>query len=372
MKRLDLFKTDSVLLPLLLALLWSFSLNAQNLVKNPSFEDFLICPSEFGCLERAVVSWHQPTNGSTDYFNSCSPSMSSETNFIGAQAPFDGHGYAGMYAYGPKDYREYLTAELKESLIPGQKYVFSFQVSLADESQYGVNEFGILFTDKPPSFQTKRNIPLNLMTRKKSYNYSLIRNHEFFANKKEWTEVTGVYIADGTERFLTIGNFNGNSKTRLLNTGKNLRKVAYYYVDMFFVGPLKASYVLDEVYVFENLTFDTDGYSIADEGEAQLNDLVEYLKAHRGFTVSVYGHTDDMGTKEYNKALSQKRAKTVADFLIEKGVRSNRIIWRGYGDGSPVVKNETEANREKNRRVEFVLSRKKKEYYASGTFDEDQ
>lgn len=361
-----------MLLPLLLALLWSLTVNAQNLVKNPSFEDFVICPSEFGCLERAVVSWYQPTYGSTDYFNSCSPSMSSEANFIGIQAPFDGNAYAGMYAYGPKDYREYLTAELTETLIAGQKYVFSFQVSLAEESQYGVNEFGILFTNKAPDFHTKRNIPVYLMTRKRARNYSLVRNHEFFANKREWTEVTGIYIADGTERFMTVGNFNGNSKTRLQDTGKHLKKVAYYYMDMFSVSPLKGSYALDEVYILENLMFDSDGFSIANEGRDQLNDLVEYLNAHRGYTVSIYGHTDDMGTKVYNKALSQKRAKMVAEFLQEKGVQPHRILWRGYGDGNPLVKNETEANREKNRRVEFVLSREKKDYYASGAFDEEQ
>lgn len=372
MERLKYIRGKCALVLFLAFVFPTFLVSAQNLVKNPSFEDFKICPSEFGCLERAVVSWYQPTDGSTDYFNACSPSMSSETNFIGAQPPYDGHAYAGMYAYGPKDYREYLTAELEEPLRAGQKYVFSFQVSLAEESQFGVNEFGILFTHKPLDFSTKRNIPVNLMAKRKSYNYKLVRNHEFFANKREWTEVTGIYIADGTERFMTVGNFNGHNKTRLLETGKNLKKVAYYYVDMFSVSHLKGSYALDEIYVLENLMFESDGFSIAGEEKNQLNDLVEYLKAHRSYTVSIYGHTDDMGTKEYNKALSQKRAKTVADFLVENGLQPHRILWRGYGDLNPLVKNGTEANREKNRRVEFVLSKKKKDYYATGTFAEDQ
>ena len=91
-------------------------INAQNLVNNPSFEDFDACPLEFGGLEKVVPSWHQPTDGSTDYFNSCSTEMSTAKNFMGGQSAYDGNGYAGMYAYAPKDYREYLTAEFKEPL----------------------------------------------------------------------------------------------------------------------------------------------------------------------------------------------------------------------------------------------------------------
>lgn len=349
------------------------NLSAQNLIKNPSFEDYKVCPSEFGCLEEAVPSWYQPTYGSTDYFNSCSPdNMSSEENFIGVQSPFDGHGYAGLYAYAPKDYREYLTAELREPLKRGQKYVFSFQVSLAEESHYGVNEFGILFTQKSLDLHTKRNIPVNLMSRKKYYNYTIVRNHEYFNNKNEWTEVTGIYIADGSERFMTIGNFNANSGTRLKANEGNLKKVAYYYVDMVSVSALSGGYALDEIYVLENLNFEVNGYTLNDKVKAQLQPLIEYLKAHRGYVVSIYGHTDDLGSKEYNRQLSQKRAKAVALFLKENGLSPHRIVWKGFGDLSPVAKNETEEGRSKNRRVEFVLSRKKRDYFASSVFEDEE
>ncbi len=351
--------------------LMGVSVHAQNLVKNPSFEDYEICPSEYGCLEKAVPSWYQPTYGSTDYFNLCSPGMAAEDNFIGVQSPFDGNGYAGMYVYAPKDYREYLTAEFKEPLERGKKYVFSFQVSLAEESQYGVNEFGILFTGKRLDFHTKRNIPVNLMTRKKFFNYTLVRNHEYYANKNKWTEVTGIYIADGSERFMTIGNFNGNHKTRTLKTVGNLKKVAYYYVDMVSMVALNRGYELDEIYVLENLMFDINGFDIREEANEQLAELVDYLKAHRGYNVAIYGHTDNVGSKRYNEELSEKRAKAVAEFLVEKGLQPHRIEWRGHGDKNPLARNETEEGRGKNRRVEFVLSRKKRDYYASGVFEDD-
>lgn len=372
MKHFDFVLKNAVYILLLALLGRPGILNAQNMVKNPSFEEFKHCPEAFGCLEKEVVSWYQPTGGSTDYFNSCSPLTFGVSNFIGAQPPFDGQGYAGMYAYAPKDYREYLTAELKAPLERGRKYIFSFQVSLAEESQYGVNEFGILFTNKAMDFQTKGPISVALPSRKKSNRYTRVRNPNFFADKEGWTEVTGIYIADGAEKFMTIGNFRSNAKTRLLDTGKKSKKVAYYYVDMFSVQPVKKDYELDQIYVFENLNFDTDGFRILGKAKDQLSDLAAYLEAHPGYTVSIYGHTDDVGAKEYNRELSQKRAQSVATFLMEKGLSKHRILWRGYGDVNPLVNNKTEANRGKNRRVEFVLSKEKRDYYASGAFQEDQ
>ena len=345
-------------------------INAQNLVNNPSFEDFDACPLEFGGLEKVVPSWHQPTDGSTDYFNSCSTEMSTAKNFMGGQSAYDGNGYAGMYAYAPKDYREYLTAEFKEPLKRSQKYVFSFQISLAEESQYGVNEFGILFTTKPLDLNTKQHLSINPMTRKKGFNYTIIRSHKYFADKQGWTEVSGTYIATGGEGFMTIGNFNANKNTRLLESGTNLKKVAYYYVDMFAMKPLKSEYKLDEVYVLENLMFDFNGFDLEEKGREQLESLVAYLKAHRGYAISIYGHTDNIGSKEYNKELSQKRAKAVAQFLVKNGLQPNRILWRGYGDLNPLAKNRTDEERGRNRRVEFVLSREKRDYYASGVFED--
>lgn len=347
-------------------------IHAQNLVKNPSFEEYELCPSDFGFLEKSVPSWHQATEGSSDYFNACSSKMSTEDNFIGLQSPFDGLGYAGLYAYAQKDYREYVTAELKSPLKRGRKYVFSFQVSLAEESQFGVNEFGILFSNKSLDFQTKRNIPVNLSTRKQNYNYTIVRNHKYFADKKGWTEATGVYIADGTEKFMTIGNFNNNKNTRLEKTEGILKKIAYYYIDLVSVEALNSHYTADEMYVLSDLMFDLDGFEIQQIARKQLESLVSYLKGHSGYTITIYGHTDNLGSRIYNKELSTKRAKSVAEFLIENGLQSNRILWRGYGDLNPLVKNETEAGRRKNRRVEFMLSRKKKDYYASGVFEEDK
>lgn len=344
---------------------------AQNLVNNPGFEEFNSCPEEFGSLKNDVPFWTQATDGSTDYFHNCSPEMPIGENFIGEQLTYEGEGYAGMYMYGPKDYREYLTSELKSTLVKGKKYFISFYISLADNAEYSINQFGLLFTRKSLRLVTKRNIPIELMKRKGYNNYIEIRNHKFYNNKTEWVKISGSYVADGTENFLTIGNFKGNTNTAKFRTNNNLKKVSYYYIDMVTVEQETQSFKLDETYVLENLMFDTDGYSIKKEGRTQLEYLVVYLKNNPSYNISVYGHTDNMGSKLHNLSLSKRRAKSVSLFLVENGLSPRRIAWKGYGDSSPMSKNITKKGRELNRRVEFVVSRKKREYYASSIFEDD-
>ena len=69
----------------------------------------------------------------------------------------------------------------------------------------------------------------------------------------------------------------------------------------------------------------------------------------------VSGHTDDRGTADYNKDLSQRRAKAVVDYLIKKGIAAGRLVSAGYGFERPLADNKTSAGRAQNRRTEFRL-----------------
>ena len=84
------------------------------------------------------------------------------------------------------------------------------------------------------------------------------------------------------------------------------------------------------------------------------------LQQNPGMNVEIGGHTDIVGTKNYNKFLSQKRAEAVKDFLTKKGIDSRRVSAVGYGATKPLASNDDEEDgRELNRRVEFkVLSGK--------------
>jgi len=81
-----------------------------------------------------------------------------------------------------------------------------------------------------------------------------------------------------------------------------------------------------------------------------------FMKEHAQRTVAIEGYTDSVGTDSLNQALSEKRAIAVKSGLIDRGVASNRVTARGLGEASPVASNDTAAGRQRNRRVEVVLS----------------
>jgi outer membrane protein OmpA-like peptidoglycan-associated protein len=86
-----------------------------------------------------------------------------------------------------------------------------------------------------------------------------------------------------------------------------------------------------------------------------LNDIENIMNENPAYNLQINGHTDDSGTYEINQILSEKRANAVKDYLVSKGVEANRLTAQGFGESKPVVPNTSEANRTKNRRVEFVV-----------------
>ena len=74
--------------------------------------------------------------------------------------------------------------------------------------------------------------------------------------------------------------------------------------------------------------------------------------------IEISGHTDNIGSNEYNKKLSKDRAKAVVDYLIVQGIDEGRLTYAGYGESQPISDNDTEVGRQENRRTEFkVLSK---------------
>lgn len=114
------------------------------------------------------------------------------------------------------------------------------------------------------------------------------------------------------------------------------------------------------VSVLRNLYFDFNKATFKQESYTELNKLERMLQQNTAMKVEIGGHTDIVGTKAYNKILSQKRAEAVKDYLTKKGVDSRRITAVGYGATKPLASNDDEEDgRELNRRVEFkVLSDK--------------
>jgi OOP family OmpA-OmpF porin len=101
--------------------------------------------------------------------------------------------------------------------------------------------------------------------------------------------------------------------------------------------------------------FDFDKAVLKDQGKAELQNMIDYIKG-KGITVKdvdVVGHTDGMGSEEYNQGLSERRAAAVKEFLVAGGVPADIIDVSGRGESEPVASNDTEEGRAKNRRVEI-------------------
>ncbi len=105
-----------------------------------------------------------------------------------------------------------------------------------------------------------------------------------------------------------------------------------------------------------NVLFGFDRSDLSDQAKSTINDLNTILQKYPDENVLVIGHTDDVGSNSYNQSLSERRASSVASYLVSQGVSSARISTKGMGESDPKVANDTEAHRAENRRVEFVLT----------------
>lgn len=105
-----------------------------------------------------------------------------------------------------------------------------------------------------------------------------------------------------------------------------------------------------------NVTFRTDSSDINSSFYEVLNSVAIVLKEYEKSTVEVYGFTDSTGSDSYNMQLSQRRANSVAQYLISQGIYAPRLIVQGFGESRPIASNETPEGREQNRRVEIQIS----------------
>jgi len=104
-----------------------------------------------------------------------------------------------------------------------------------------------------------------------------------------------------------------------------------------------------------DVLFDFAKYEVKENFVQILKNLANTLKNYNQVDIVVEGYTDDIGSDEYNKKLSELRAKEVAKILIESGVDPKRVSYVGYGKSKPKVPNTSEENRAKNRRVEIRI-----------------
>jgi len=99
--------------------------------------------------------------------------------------------------------------------------------------------------------------------------------------------------------------------------------------------------------------FDTNKSDIKTDASPLLGEAVTIMKENPEMRVEIQGHTDSTGPEAYNQTLSEKRANSILEYMLNQGIDSGRLEVKGYGESDPIASNETEAGRQKNRRVRF-------------------
>ena len=118
-----------------------------------------------------------------------------------------------------------------------------------------------------------------------------------------------------------------------------------------FLDPLKAGSQI----VLNNIYFEFAKYRLLDESKYELQRVVDLMETNPAMKVEIAGHTDSIASEQYNLNLSQKRAESVVNYLMDHGIALGRMISKGYGESQPVADNGTDEGREANRRVEFKI-----------------
>jgi len=213
-------------------LLTAGSAYCQNLVPNPSFEEYEDCPYTLSLIDApmgtlSVTDWYRPTESTSDYFNSCASSatmVSVPDNFAGYQMARTGEGYAGWYGYG-WGYREYVEAKLLTPLITGHNYYVGYWVVLATTyTSFAIDQMGAVFSEDSlydPSIigylpETPQIVsPVDVI----------------YKDTADWELVSGTFTAGGGERWVTIGNFTPDADINTEPVGEGSSGYAYYYLD---------------------------------------------------------------------------------------------------------------------------------------------
>ncbi len=107
--------------------------------------------------------------------------------------------------------------------------------------------------------------------------------------------------------------------------------------------------------ILKNIFFDTDSYELKQNSFPELQNLYHFLKNNPKIRIEISGHTDNTGSETHNKELSLQRAKSVYNYLISKGIEKTRLTYKGYGSSLPINSNNTEKEKQQNRRTEFKI-----------------
>lgn len=215
--------------------------HGQNLVPNPSFEDYSICPDSISGVQVANAIGWMSYSRTPDYLNACqgySCHLCVPDNTFAWQMPYTGQSYMQVICYYDQEvYREMIGVQLAEPLVPGQHYYGSLRVNCAGEKpEQGTNVFasnriGMLFTNY------ESGLPDGFDEWFEIRNYAQIYANDIITDTAAWVLVSGSFLADSAYRFLVIGNHFDNDHTDIVELVPNKSGHSAYFVDEVCVSP---------------------------------------------------------------------------------------------------------------------------------------
>ena len=371
---------------------------SQNIVINGSFEDLTDKVKEPGSVFLASP-WLGGTQAMPDLYTPKAKDdrVAVPVNERGEQETGRGLGenYAGflLYSYGEKVPRQYLTAKLRYPMLAGEWYCVKFSISLSDLSKYACDNIGAYVSHD--SVGTDKELILNFEPQ------IINSSNQIFEKQWDWDPICRIYVAEGGEQFLTIGNFapqngtNVKSVKRPAGSTKTQTRDAYYYIDDITVVPnatkenckcepgqfqfahlekQESSFetaaedipdkvilgTTQEILVMDptiekanddvEILFQKTKSTLPPDGTEKLNEVIKVMKDDVTLTIQVTGYRD--GTEKVLKDLSEKRANQVSKYIISKGINKERVTTSDAG----VLESSDAASQASNMKVYIVFS----------------
>ncbi len=364
-----------------------FPLTKQNnLIINPCFDFYYYKPVPViyhgnDAIEAWVPFWTTPGNYTPDYIsNNRFIDVLDYNSLFDSKLP-EKFNYIGIALFkDDDDYSEYIQGKLTRPLIKGRKYCFKISINSTKFTKYLVNRLACNFSAAPIQVNNENE---DTFSPQVSFSYLPTESKSFVTLCKQFS-------ADGGEMYLTIGRFikkedlSVTVKDSFPDSRFNLDKSSYYLIEGAELDEIDDSSgcncgtIIDKLpvhppdsdsarlnrlkyfnplqegmsVVLNNIRFDFDSYILLESSEAELNTFYQFLTSNPDLRFRIDGHTDNIGTEEYNNNLSLKRAKSVYDWLVNKGIQASRMQYKGFGKSQPLIDSNDEKARSVNRRVE--------------------
>jgi len=269
--------------------------------------------------------------------------------------------YGNYYIHSIGSYKKNLfQVKLNKNLIKDSLYYIEFNYKIPrnyfnDGDNFLLKgDLGVLFTNT--DFSLQKNLDILFSSNYRAKPQILITN----LNKEisnGWIKFSLVFKASRNAQYLIIGNHKPFHKQKL--EGFEYYVMVTYNIDDILLMPYNNIFNAKnlkkgDIIELENVYFSSGKSELLNKSNTTLNKLLNLMK-NSSIKILIKGHTDNIGNEMQNITLSKNRAKSIVDFLVLKGINSNRISYEGYGSSLPVATNNTERGKQQNRRVEIEI-----------------